>query len=203
VHRLVNASSGALPANRLIPVKRSGKEFNWLLFLNPQNKADLEHKFDHERVQEIEELYSESALNRSTFRAWWKPSKQVSGALPAGCCSPMKKRIQRSNTSGATVQITGETEAASSKPSNHLIATPGATPVQPTRFPHPRLLRRLCRVITPQGGELEGSQTPGARENSDGANLIAPDTSEKSGDGNDTNLPGPNSAPRTWRFQFE
>ena len=187
---LVNASSGALPGDRLYPVKRSWEGVQLALVLNPQTKADLEHKFDHERVQEIEELYSEKRIEKVNFQGVVE-TQQKSVWRIAGLDVAVNEETASSAqiASGATVQITGETEDGVIKAGQiTLIATPGATPATPTAISTSTSTPATLPVNTPQGGELEGSQTPGARENSDGGESIAPDTSEKSGDGNDTNL---------------
>jgi hypothetical protein len=191
---LVNASSGALPGDRLYPVKRSWEGVQLAFVLNPQTKADLEHKFDHERVQEIEELYSEKRIEQVNFQG--VVETQQTGVWRISGLNVAIDEETASNAdinSGATVQITGETDDGVIKAGQIiLIATPGITPTAiSTSTPVPAA---TLPGIKSEGGELERPQTPGTVEKSDGGKSMetegskAPDTSEKSGDGNDTNL---------------
>ncbi len=53
---LVNASSGALPGDRLYPVKRTWESLRLLLVFHPEERELLESHFEQERLDEIDEL---------------------------------------------------------------------------------------------------------------------------------------------------
>lgn len=56
---LVNASNGALPGDKLYPVKRSWEGVQLAFVFDPQTKIELENKFENVRVEEIKELFFE------------------------------------------------------------------------------------------------------------------------------------------------
>lgn len=191
---LVNASSGALPGDRLYPVKRSWEGVQLAFVFNPQTKAELEHKFDHERVQEIEELYSENRFEQVDFQGLVQ-SKQASLWVVDGLNIVVEDETVYVGEIllGATVRIIGETDDGVIKARQiTLIATPGVTP---TAIFSPTPTPGNIQGNTPEGGEKpEGTQTPEAGEDSVGSesNRIEytqpPDTSEKSGSENESNI---------------
>lgn len=184
---LVNASSGALPGDKLYPVKRGWEGVQLVFVFNPQTKAELEHKFDHERVQEIEELYSEKRIEQVNFQGVVETQQTSIWRISGLDVAVEEETVYAGEIGpGATVQIIGETDHGIIKAGQiTLIATPGVTPTAiSASTPTPQILQS----VTPEGGEkLEGSQTPEAGEDSGSneSNKIEatkpPDTSERSG----------------------
>ncbi len=65
---LVFASSNSLPGDNLYPVKRSWEGFQLALILDPAVKSQRETEFEHERLEEIHELFSESRKTQVDFQ---------------------------------------------------------------------------------------------------------------------------------------
>jgi hypothetical protein len=128
---LVNAASASIPGDNLYPVKRSWEGVRLVFVFDKNARKELEEQFDHERLQEIEELYTE---------------KRIAGVNFQGVVTQMNEKIWvvdglnisiEHNTQfttdirpGASVQIVGETDDGHIKAQNIiLLATPGFTPV--------------------------------------------------------------------------
>jgi hypothetical protein len=127
---LVNASSSALPGDNLYPVKRSWEDVRLFFVFDENSKEQLSEEFDHERVQEIEELYSENRVAEVDFNG-------VVGSITndvwviGGLNIVIDHETQLSNSilSGSTVRVTGETDDGVIKAGQIvLVATPGITP---------------------------------------------------------------------------
>jgi hypothetical protein len=191
---LVNASNGALPGDKLYPVKRGWEGVQLAFVSNPETKAELEHKFEHERVQEIEELYSENRIEQVNFEG--VVEAQQTGALRINGLDVAVDDETSYNGEvipGATVRIVGETDDGVINATQiTLILTPSVIPSSTsTSTPTPATLQGT----TPEGGgEFEGSRTPEAGENSGSSGLIKPEGSkeqevpEKSDGGNEAGI---------------
>ena len=172
--RLVNASSGALPGDRLYPVKRSWEDFQLAFVRDSQTKAALEHQFDHERVQEIEALYSEKRIEPVNFQGVVE-SQQTGTWRIAGLNVAIDEETATGAgiNSGAIVRIVGETDDGVIKAGQiTLIATPGVTP---TAISSPTPASQTLPTLTPETGEdfgsseaekIQATKTPGASNSS-------------------------------------
>ncbi|HEY3312954.1 MAG TPA: DUF5667 domain-containing protein [Anaerolineales bacterium] len=127
---LVNASDKAIPGDRLYPVKRSWEGVRLFLVTDPAAKARLEGEFDHERMQEIETLYTENRVAQVDFQG--VVQSQTDGVWVIGglniAVSP-ETRLKGEILPGATVRVMGETEDGRIKAGEiDLLASPGFTP---------------------------------------------------------------------------
>jgi hypothetical protein len=127
---LVNASNSALPGDNLYPVKRSWEGVRLFFVFDSHAKVQLENEFDHERVQEIEELYSEKRVAQVNFQGVVQARNDtawVVGGLNIAVND--KTELDDAILSGSTVQVIGETDDGHIKAEQiYLIATPGVTP---------------------------------------------------------------------------
>jgi hypothetical protein len=108
---LVNASSNALPGDQLYPIKRSWEGLQLFLVIDSNAKVELEHEFDHKRVLEIEELYSEKRVARVDFQGVVQSRANnlwVVGGLDIAVDE--ETTLGANILSGATVQVIGETD---------------------------------------------------------------------------------------------
>jgi hypothetical protein len=188
---LVNASNGALPGDKLYPVKRGWEGVQLVFVFDQRAKVELEHKFDHERVQEIEELYSEKRFEQVNFQGVVQ-SQQTGLWVIGGLNIAIENETVYAGEIqlGATVQVIGETDDGMIKAEQIiLIAAPGVTPTtNPTLTP--------AQMVTPEAGEKpEGSQTPevgedsGSSESKKTEDSVSSDSSEKSGSETKIELP--------------
>jgi hypothetical protein len=180
---LVNASSGALPGDRLYPVKRSWEGVQLAFVFDQQTKVELEHKFDHERVQEIEELYSEKRFEQVNFQGVVETQQTNVWRISGLDVAIEEETVYVGDIIiGSRVQVIGETDDGMIKAEQiSLIAAPGVTPpVFSTATP----VQGGQQGITPEGGEeLKESQTPEAGEDaseSESKKVEVPSTLEPS-----------------------
>jgi len=190
---LVNASNGALPGDKLYPVKRSWEGVQLAFVFDPQTKSELEHKFDHERVQEIEVLYYEKRFEQVNFQGVVETQQpgiwRISGLDVAieGETNYTSKIVP-----GTTVQILGETDDGIIKAGQIiLIATPGVTPTVNSPF---TATPQTIQEITPEAGDdsssgeskkIEDAQTPNATQESGSKDETNISTTETSRPGKD------------------
>lgn len=108
---LVYASSGSLPGDHLYPVKRSWEGVQLALILDPRAKLERENEFEHERVNEIHELFSESRKTRVDFQGVVE-TQQANVWQIAGLRIAIDHDAVLNNkiVPGALVQVIGETE---------------------------------------------------------------------------------------------
>jgi hypothetical protein len=127
---LVNASNGALPGDQLYPVKRGWEGLQLALIFDPKAKVEREREFEHERVQEIEELYSEKRIEQINFQGLVQ--SQNDRAWVIGGLSILiedETVFQGEATLGALVQVLGETDDGRIKAEKIILITgPSATP---------------------------------------------------------------------------
>jgi hypothetical protein len=127
---LVNASSSSLPGDHLYPVKRSWEGVRLFFVFNPEVRNELEKEFDLERVQEIEELYSEKRIARVDFQGAVQTRDGkiwVIGGLNIKVDDHTNGSAQIQP--GSIVQVIGETDDGMIEAQQIiLIATPGAMP---------------------------------------------------------------------------
>jgi hypothetical protein len=179
---LVNASNGAVPGDRLYPVKRSWEGIQLIFVLDQQAKTELEHKFDHERVQEIEVLYSEKRFEQVNFEGVVE-TQQTGFWRISGLDVAVENETVYSGeiVIGSTVQVVGETDDGIIKAEQiTLIATPGSTPTAISTST-PRLVPQILQTNTPEVGEDSGSSGSSEVESPQPS-----DPSEKSGSESET-----------------
>ncbi len=157
---LVNASSSALPGDKLYPVKRSWEGVQLFFVIDDNSKTVLRDEFEHKRVQEIEELYSEKRVAEVDFNGVVNSVASdiwVVGGL--NIAIDQNTRFSAEILTGSTVHVIGETDDGVIKAGQIvLIAVPGTTPtVEPSIAPSPTL-------------RIESSRTPEPTENVDGGN---------------------------------
>lgn len=165
---LVFASSGSLPGDNLYPVKRSWEGVQLVLIADPKTKHEREKEFEHERLEEIHELFSESRQTQVDFQGvvekqqaavWQIAGLQIAmddDAVFIGEIVP-----------GALVRVVGETEDGIIKAEQiSLIQAPSATqtPVATVRPLNTSTLRPTAepsetkeREKTPEPRETEKS----------------------------------------------
>lgn len=139
---LVFASSGSLPGDNLYPVKRSWENVQLALILDPKAKLERENELEHERVNEIHELFSESRKIQVDFQGLVE-FKQANVWQIAGLRIAIDNEavLNSKIVPGALVRVIGETENGTIQAEQIiLIQTPSAsqtpTPQKtPTRFP--------------------------------------------------------------------
>ncbi len=139
---LVFASSGSLPGDNLYPVKRSWENVQLALILDPKAKLERENELEHERVNEIHELFSESRKIQVDFQGLVE-LKQANVWQIAGLRIAIDNEavLNSKIVPGALVRVIGETENGTIQAEQIiLIQTPSAsqtpTPQKtPTRFP--------------------------------------------------------------------
>ncbi|MCX6065573.1 MAG: DUF5667 domain-containing protein [Chloroflexi bacterium] len=188
---LVNASNGALPGDKLYPVKRSWEGVQLVFVFNPQTKVELEQKFEHERVQEIEELYSEKRMELVNFQG--VVQSQQNGILVIDGLSIAiegETVFTGEIMLGATVQVVGETDDGIIKASQIiLISAPQATPTSALIVtPVPQALPGdgSDEKETPEAGQSQSSEAGEDSSGSSGVRTKDDNGSEKSGDGNES-----------------
>jgi len=127
---LVNASSNALPGDHLYPVKRSWEEVQLFFVFDSNAKAQLEHEFDHERVQEIQVLYTEKRVAQVNFQGVVQSRNNDIWVIDGLNIAVNKEtNLSVEILSGAAVQVIGETDDGIIKAERIiLIATPVVTP---------------------------------------------------------------------------
>ena len=157
---LVNASSSALPGDNLYPVKRSWEDVRLFFVFDENSKEQLSEEFDHERVQEIEELYSEKRIAAVDFHGVVGSMTNdvwVIGGL--NIVIDHETQLSSSILSGSTVRVTGETDDGVIKAGQILlVAAPGMIPTAV-----------FDATLQPTVGS-EASETPESTEVNDGEN---------------------------------
>jgi uncharacterized membrane protein YgcG len=166
---LVFASSGSLPGDNLYPVKRSWEGVQLALILDPKAKMERENEFEHERVNEIHELFSESRKTRVDFQGLVE-SQQVNVWQIAGLRIAIDHDavLNSKITPGALVRVIGETEDGVIQAEQIiLIQSPSAsqtpTPQKtPTRFPteEPSDTKTPEKTIEPRETEKPEAEAP-------------------------------------------
>jgi hypothetical protein len=151
---LVNASSNALPGDHLYPVKRSWEGVRLFFVLDSSTKVQLEHEFDHERVQEIEELYTKKQIAQVNFQGVvvvQNNNQLMVDGLEISVDG--NTNLGENIRAGSRVQIIGETDDGVIKAQQiSLIATPGITPgIEPS-----------ATIAAPT--EADASRTPDSTE---------------------------------------
>jgi hypothetical protein len=173
---LVNASNGALPGDKLYPVKRSWEGVQLAFVFNPQTKSELEHKFEHERVQEIEELYSEKRFELVNFQGVVEAQQPNLWRISGLDVAVEKETVYTGEiVPGAFVQVVGETDDGIIKAKRIiLLATPGVTP---TVIAPSTAIPMIQGTQVPEAGDdssngeskkMEDAQTPNAPKDSGG-----------------------------------
>lgn len=130
---LVNAASNALPGDSLYTVKRSWEDVRLFLVISPDSRQLLETQFEEERVQEIEELYSEKRVVRVDFQGVVENQNGKEWTV-SGLKIELGDNVQVNETVqiGSTVQVIGETDDGVIKADQIvLVALPGVTPTVP------------------------------------------------------------------------
>ena len=64
---LVRASNGALPGDDLYPVKRAWEDVRLILVVDQESREGLEGEFEHERLEEVDELLREGRHETISF----------------------------------------------------------------------------------------------------------------------------------------
>ena len=162
---LVSASSSALPGDHLYPVKRSWEGVRLFFVVNPSARLQLEQEFEHERFQEIEELYSVKRVAQVNFQGELQTRGSgdwVIGGLDVsvnGNLTPDPEMVP-----GVTVQVVGEADNGVIKAEQIiLVATPISVPtttpsVTPTLAPSSTLAPSETQ---PRGqSEIDGTPQP-------------------------------------------
>lgn len=169
---LVNASTGAIPGDRLYPVKRSWEGVRLFFVFDQSSKTQLETEFENERFKEIHELYTEKRIAQVNFQGVVQSSAAdvwVIGGLNIAV-SP-ETVFPAEITPGSVVEVDGETDDSLIKArSIRIIATPGTTPIpgfSPSPIPSSTQLATPEALHSPEPSEtMEGQQTgsPGILE---------------------------------------
>jgi hypothetical protein len=167
---LVNASSGAIPGDQLYPVKRGWEDVQLAFVFNPQHKVELEHKFDQERVQEIEELYTEGRMEQVHFQGVVQsqtPKFWVIDGLQVAIGE--ETLFQGEMTVNSLVEVLGETDDGRIKAEQlRLLATPQAYPTgTPTWLPPTLAAPESTHESEDQSGESK-APAGGDQEKQDG-----------------------------------
>jgi hypothetical protein len=209
---LVNASNGALPGDKLYPVKRSWEGVQLAFVFNPQTKSELEHKFEHERVQEIEELYSEKRFEQVNFQGVVETQQTDRWRISGLDVAIEKETVYIGEIApGAFVQVFGETDDGIIKAGQIiLLATPGVTPT--VIYPS-TAIPMILETQVPEAGDdsaggesktIEDAQTPNAPKDLGGESETNPSVVETSRPGKedssgskDGSSSGENSQPAT------
>jgi len=109
---LVRASSGALPGEKLYPVKRTWEDLSLLLVFDHERREALEHEFENERLHEVNELLAEGRHETIQFAGVWM---EVNGRFyVSGIQVVLTDATQMPDgalTNGAAVIIRGRTNA--------------------------------------------------------------------------------------------
>jgi hypothetical protein len=159
---LVSASSAALPGDHLYPVNRSWEGIQLFFVLDSHRKVELEHQFDHERVQEIEGLYSAKRTATVNFQGVIQ-SQQNGVWVIDGLTVAVNHETQLNGEylTGATVQVIGDTEEGNVKAKQLiLVATPGFTP-EASNATATSTVTPWLQETMPGSQYPEGSNTPG------------------------------------------
>jgi hypothetical protein len=187
---LVNASNGALPGDKLYPVKRSWEDVRLVFVIDKNAKEALEHEFDHERVQEIEELYSAKRIAEVNFQGVVQQLNDKTWVID-GLNIKIEDQTLFSGDilPGAMVQVIGETDDGHIKAQRIiLLATPGVTP-SPTA--KPTLVLSPDPSATTESGNSEEennnwySSTPVPTSTPDGSRIEGESTPRNEGGGNE------------------
>jgi uncharacterized membrane protein YgcG len=109
----VNASSGALPGERLYPVKRTWEGVRLFFVLNPQEHDLLESRFEQERLNETDELLGKKLAAPITFTGL--VTSQVDGhwtisGIPVSISSSTSSSVT-GLANGAPVMVIGNTRS--------------------------------------------------------------------------------------------
>jgi hypothetical protein len=109
---LVRASSGALPGEKLYPVKRTWEDLRLLLVFDHERREALADEFENERLHEVNELLAEGRHETIQFAGVWM---EVNGRFyVSGIQVVLTDATQMPDgalTNGAAVIIRGRTNA--------------------------------------------------------------------------------------------
>lgn len=171
---LVFASSNSLPGDQLYPVKRSWEGVQLAFIFDPQIKQERENEFEHERVEEIHELFSESRQTQVDFQGKVEIQHPTQWQI-AGLQIVLEHDavIDSNITIGTTVRVIGETEDGVIKAEHIiLVETPAITPTpisstkRPTETAMPQKTPTLRNTETIEPHETEDDvETPEPPEN--------------------------------------
>jgi len=108
---LVSASNGALPGDRLYPVKRGWEDLRLFFAFDPLDRESLENEYEDERMEEIGELFSLGRESDVDFYGFitaqtdtgWIVSQVIVQITP-------QTRIDGILTVGAFVEVEGATD---------------------------------------------------------------------------------------------
>ena len=203
---LVNASSSALPGDQLYSVKRSWEDVRLFFVFDASNKKQLENEFDHKRLQEIEELYSEKRIAQVDFQGDVQALTKdglVIGGLNIAINS--ETNLDDDISKGATVHITGETDDGVIKASQIVIvATPwvvqqgGLNPTQGSPVPADASRTPSSTEMQDEGNSVQqDNQVLSATSTAQHQNIPEPDpTKYKASENNSTGSnPSENNTP--------
>ena len=108
---LVSASSSALPGDQLYTVKRSWEDVQLFFVFDSHAKIELANEFDHQRVQEIEELYSEKRIAAVNFQGVVQTQQKGAWMIDGLTVVVNHETILKGEIlSGSIVKVIGETD---------------------------------------------------------------------------------------------
>ena len=153
---LVFASSNSLPGDNLYPVKRSWEGVQLAFIFDPATKLERETEFEHERVTEIHELFSESRQEQVDFQGV-VTSQQADFWEIAGLQIALDHDMTTDGQifPGALVQVTGETEDGIIKAEHIQLIEPAPATATPSPQQTPTL-----RPTQPPTETKEPEKTP-------------------------------------------
>jgi hypothetical protein len=193
---LVFASSNSLPGDNLYPVKRSWEDVQLAFIFDPKAKSEREMEFEHERVHEIQGLFSESRKTRVDFQGVVDSQQadvwQVSGLRIAidDDVAPDSKIVP-----GALVQVIGGTEDGIIQAEQIiLIQAPSATQT-PTLQPSPTSTLQPTNRLT-ETSETGETVEPGETQSSSDVESPKPENTD-SHENEPTQQPKPSDKPNS------
>lgn len=181
---LVNASNGALPGDNLYPVKRGWEGVQLAFVFDKHAKVELERKFDDERVQEIEELYTEKRMEQVNFQGVVQSQQNGLWVIGGLNIAIEKETVYVGEILlGATVQVIGETDDGLLKAERIiLVAAPGTPPALiPTFAPPPTAVPEMTPESEEKPEESEDSNDSG--KSADSKETETKDKSDSKKDG--------------------
>ena len=194
---LVNASSSALPGDHLYPVKRSWEGVRLMFVFDKQAKDTLEQEFDHKRVQEIEELYSEKRIAQVNFQGVVQEQKTGAWVIDGlNIAISNETLISTDILPGSMVTVVGETDDGQIKAMRiTLLATPGVTP-NPTSTSTSTATSTATRTSEPRDTETPTSGSEGIGGDNQQGNDETTPTLEPTQNSGDSSWENATSTPR-------
>lgn len=196
---LVFASSNSLPGDQLYPVKRSWEGVQLAFIFDPQIKQERENEFEHERVEEIHELFSESRQTQVDFQGKVEIQQPTQWQIAGLQIVLEHDAVIDSNIMiGTTVRVIGETEDGVIKAEHIILVESPAitpTPVSPTKQPTETALPqktptvRKTETLEPHETEAE-LETPEPQDNEKEPTKDKNDDGDNSGHGGDDDSGG-------------